>query len=107
MQRETRKKFDLATISSLCTILNQKEEIIRLYETNEATAKRVRLTGSRLPSLDDKLYETFVNLRSQRVEVGGYDLVEKASEIKEKILANNNLTGIEKARLEKFKAILL
>ncbi len=35
-KEETRRKFDLATVSSLNTILSQKDEIIRLYETNQA-----------------------------------------------------------------------
>jgi hypothetical protein len=34
-KEETRRKFDLATVSSLNTILSQKDEIIRLYETNQ------------------------------------------------------------------------
>ena len=68
-KEETRRKFDLATVSSLNTILSQKDEIIRFYETNQATSKRVRLTGSRLPSLDDRLYDKFVQFRSQNIEV--------------------------------------
>jgi len=35
--KEETKKFYLATISSLCTILSQREEVIRLYESNQAT----------------------------------------------------------------------
>jgi len=53
-----------------------------LYESNQDTSKRVRLTGSRLPSLDDKLYEAFAKLRSQSIEISGDDLVTKANEIK-------------------------
>ncbi len=44
--------------------------------------RELRLTGSRLPSLDDKLYETFAKLSSQNIEISGDDLVTKANEIK-------------------------
>ena len=39
-----------------------------------------------------------------KIEVGGDDLTERANEIKEKLLANSNLSVIEKFRLQKFKA---
>jgi hypothetical protein len=42
-KEETRRKFDLATVSSLNTILSQKDEIIRLYETNQATLYTINL----------------------------------------------------------------
>ena len=34
-KEETRKKFDLISISSLNTILSQKDEVVRLHETNQ------------------------------------------------------------------------
>jgi len=103
-KEETRRKFNLASISSLNTILSQKDEIIRSHESNQTSSKRVRLTCGRLPSLEDQLYEEFVELRSRKNVVGCNDLIEKASEIKEKLLANSNLTLVEKEKLEKFKA---
>ncbi len=34
-KEETRKKFDLISISSLNTIMSQKDEVVRLHETNQ------------------------------------------------------------------------
>jgi len=42
-KEETRKKFDLKSIFSLNTILSQKDEVVRLHETNQSVISRVRL----------------------------------------------------------------
>jgi hypothetical protein len=103
-KEETRKKFDLISISSLNTILSQKDEVERLHETNQSMISRVRLTSSRLPQLDQQLYDAFVNLRSKKVEISGEDVATKAIQIKEKILAQNKLSSAQREQLEKFKA---
>ena len=99
----TRKKFEISTVSSLDVILSHRDEIFRIYESNQLATSRVRLTLSRLPTLDQKLYESFTFLRSKNVEVSSLDFVTKATEIKTKLLSNNGLNDKEKAMLENFK----
>ena len=79
VKEETRRKFNIVTISSLNAILNQKDEVVRIYESNKSSSKRVRLTGSRLPLLDQKLYESFAFLRDNQVEVSDEDISTKAA----------------------------
>ena len=113
----TRKRFEISTISSLNVILKNRDDILRLHESNQFGNSRVRLTPSRLPTLDKKLYESLTYLGSNNVEmkekclslgskngqVSTLDFVNKAVEIKEKLLSDNELNEKEKKTLANFK----
>ena len=84
----TRKKFEISTVSSLLfsgisgisvnVILSHRDEIIRIYELNQLATSRVRLTSSRLPTLDKIFYESVTFLRGKTSK----SPVTKATEIK-------------------------
>ncbi len=63
-----------ATVSTLNTILKNKDEITSMHESNLAAAKRVRLANSRVPLLHEKLYGAFSHLRSKNVELSTKDV---------------------------------
>ena len=101
-KEKTRQKFEISTISSLNVILHHSEEIIRLYESNQSSSSRIRMSQSRFPHVDQHLYQSFSFLRSKNIEVSGLDFMIKASEIKEKLLSSANLSVEDRLKLEKF-----
>ena len=100
-KEKTRQKFEISTISSLNVILHHSEEIIRLYESNQSSSSRIRMSQSRFPHVDQHLYQSFSFLRSKNIEVSGLDFMIKASEIKEKLLSSANLSVEDRLKLEK------
>lgn len=103
-KEKTRQEFNLPTISSLNTILHNRDDIMRIYESNQNVSTRVRLTSSRFPKLDQQLYNSFTVLSNQKPDVADIDITIKAAEIRDKLLTDHNLSHSEKTRLSNFKA---
>ena len=103
-KEKTRQEFGLPTISSLNTILHSRDDIMRIYESNQNVSTRVRLTSSRFPKLDQQLYNSFAELSNQKSDVADIDITVKAAEIRDKLLTDHNLSKSEKSRLSNFKA---
>ena len=88
-------KFNLPRISSLNTILSQRNEIIRSFESNQSSTHRVRLTTSRIPYLDEKLYEKI----EENGEMDDLNLIATAKEIRDELLKNCQLPAEERSKL--------
>ena len=72
------KDFNLPSISSLNTI-------------SATTMARKRLTKGDNPLLDDCLYEWFLSMRANKVEISGEDIVEQSKLIAERLKIENFL----------------
>jgi len=92
--------FNLPRISSLNTILSQRNEIIRLFESNKSSASRVRLTLGRVPVLDEKLYDRIEEIG----EMTDQHLMVAAREIRDELLKDYELPDEERSKLLSFKA---
>lgn len=88
-KEETRKKFELKTISSLDSILKLKESIINAYNENWCSAKRRRLTSSRFSELDNQVYSKFKELRNKGGELSGLDIITQVEVIAKRIQVNH------------------
>ena len=81
------KSFNLPSISCLNAILSKSDDITKAYECN-APSKRLKLRYGSHPKLDQALYDWFLSMRSNNVEVSGNLLSQQAKIIAESLKIN-------------------
>ena len=81
------KSFNLPSISCLNAILSKSDDITKAYECN-APSKRLKLRYGSHPKMDQALYDWFLSMRSNNVEVSGNLLSQQAKIIAESLKIN-------------------
>ena len=64
------KDFKLKSISSLNAILNNEDKLLENFAFN-CPSDRLKLRQSKFPELNNALYEWFIRMRAERVEISG------------------------------------
>ena len=95
------REFELQQISTLDAILKKKNEIVAAFEAN-LNGERKRLKQSLLLILDQKLYDWFLTMRANKVELSGDLILEKARQLAEALNISN--FGGSHGYLDGFKA---
>ena len=70
-------EFDLASISSLNSILAKKDESLHNFTSN-FTMQRKRFKPSTFPEIDQELYQWFLRMRANKVELSCDLLIHQA-----------------------------
>lgn len=80
IKSKTIEKYQIPRISTLDSFLQKKAEIISAYESNIKSTRK-RLKQSQHPEVDKKLYDWFLTMRANKVELSGDLILQKAKEI--------------------------
>ena len=73
-------KYNLPSISTLNRMLETKDRLNKSVESN-FNVKRKRFIEGKYPELDQKLYDWFLRMRSNSVELTGDLLLEQAKQL--------------------------
>ena len=95
------REFELQQISTLDAILKKKNEIVAAFEAN-LNGERKRLKQNLFPILDQKLYDWFLTMRANKVELSGVLILEKARQLADALNISN--FGGSHGYLDGFKA---
>ena len=95
------REFDLPSISSLNSILAKKDEILHNFTSN-FTMQRKRFEPSTFPEIDQELYQWFLRMRANKLELSCELLIHQAK----LIAASKNVDSFKasKGYVEGFKS---
>ena len=86
------RQFNLKCLSTLNTILGKKYEVIENYKKS-AVPERKRMRKSAFSETDEQLYQSFLRMRSNNIEISGDIILQKAADTAEQLGAREEFTA--------------
>ncbi|CAF4239687.1 unnamed protein product [Rotaria sordida] len=83
-QRKLAEKYNIS-LGSVSNILKRKTEYLKDYETNQNQTVKRKSRDVNVQTLDEQIYEWFVQQRAKRIPISGPILQEKARDIAESL----------------------